>query len=59
MDIVNTLMLKSNPKIEINFDGGKLSSDSGLFLMKEFLYQIGFMDILEEYFSTKATATYR
>ena len=59
MDIVNTLMLNSNPKIEINFDGGELSSDSGLFLMKEFLHQIGFMDILKECFSTKDTAAYR
>ena len=48
MDIVNTLKLKSNPKIEINFDGGELSSDSGLFLMKEFLNQIGFYDILKD-----------
>ena len=59
MDIVNTLSLNSNPKIEISFDGGELSSDSGLFLMKEFLYQIGFMDILVECFSTKDIATYR
>ena len=59
MDILNTLKINSNPKIEINFDGGELSSDSGLFLMKEFLYQIGFMDILKECFSTKDTAAYR
>ena len=59
MDIVNTLKLNSNPKIEINFDGGELSSDSGLFLMKEFLHQIGFIDILKEYFSTTDTAAYR
>ena len=48
MDIVNTLRLNSNPKIEIDFSGGTLSSDSGLFLMKEFLYQIGFLDILKK-----------
>ena len=59
MDILNTLTLNSNQKIEINFDGGELSSDSGLFLMKEFLYQIGFMDILKECFSTKYNAAYR
>ena len=59
MDIVNTLKLKSNPKIEINFDGGELSSDSGLFLMKEFLNQIGFYDILKDCFSTKDDAKYR
>ena len=59
MDIVDALNLNSNPKIEINFDGGELSSDSGLFLLKEFIHQIGFADILEECFSTKDTATYR
>jgi hypothetical protein len=59
MDIVNTLRLNSNPKIEIDFSGGTLSSDSGLFLMKEFLYQIGFLDILKKYFATTDTASYR
>ena len=59
MDIVNTLRLNSNPKIEINFSGGTLFSDSGLFLMKKFLYQIGFLDILKEYFATTDTASYR
>ena len=59
MDIINTLRLNSNPKIEITFDGGKLSSDSGLFLMKEFLNQISFTDILSEYFSTKDSASFR
>ena len=59
MDIVDALNLNSNPKIEINFDGGELSSDSGLFLLKEFIHQIGLADILEECFSTKDTATYR
>lgn len=59
MDILNTLKINSNPKIEINFDGGELSSDSGLFLMKEFLNQIGFIDILKECFATTDTASYR
>ena len=59
MDIVNTLRLNSNPKIEIDFSGGTLSSDSGLFLMKEFLYQIGFLDILNKYFATTDPASYR
>ena len=59
MDIVNTLKLNSNPKIEIDFSGGELSSDSGLFLMKEFLNQIGFTDILKECFSTTDKAAFR
>lgn len=44
---------------QINFDGGELSSDSGLFLMKEFLDKIGFDKILRECFATTDTASYR
>ena len=36
MSIVNTLSLESNREIKLNFDGGDLSSDSGLLLIKEF-----------------------
>ncbi len=32
MDILNTLSLKSNRQIKINFNGGDLSSDAGLLL---------------------------
>ena len=35
MSIVNTLPLESNRQIKINFDGGDLSSDAGLLLIKE------------------------
>lgn len=59
MNIVNTLKLNSNKKIEINFDGGELSSDSGLFLMKEFLSAIGLTKILENTFQTTDMAKYR
>lgn len=44
MDILNTISLESNSQINydaINFDGGNLSSDTGLLLSKEFLYQAG------------------
>ena len=37
MSIVNTLALESNRQIKINFDGGDLSSDAGLLLIKEFI----------------------
>ena len=37
MSIVNTLSLESNRQIKINFDGGDLSSDAGLLLIKEFI----------------------
>ncbi len=34
MDILNTFTLKSNRQIKINFNGGDLSSDSGLLFDK-------------------------
>ena len=36
MDILNTISLESNKQIKINFNGGDLSSDGGLLLIKEF-----------------------
>lgn len=41
MSIVNTLALESNRQIKINFDGGDLSSDAGLLLIKEFISKLG------------------
>ena len=41
MSIVNTLSLESNRQIKINFDGGDLSSDAGLLLIKEFVSKLG------------------
>ena len=41
MSIVNTLALESNRQIKINFDGGDLSSDAGLLLIKEFVSKLG------------------
>ncbi|QUH18436.1 hypothetical protein [Alkaliphilus sp. B6464] len=38
MASVSVLQLESNSKIKINFDGGDLSSDSGLILIKEFAH---------------------
>ena len=42
--------LESNSKIKINFDGGDLSSDTGLFLLKEFIHKVGLDDIVEDNF---------
>ena len=42
MSSVNALQLESNSKLKINFDGGDLSSDSGLLLIKEFAHKFGF-----------------
>ena len=52
MDILNTLTLKSNKQIQINFDGGNLSSDSGLLLIKEFTPKIGFSKLIKNKFRT-------
>ena len=47
MDILNTLSLKSNRQIKINFDGGDLSSDAGLLLIQEFAAKIGFLKLIK------------
>ena len=47
MSIVNTLSLESNRQIKINFDGGDLSSDAGLLLLKEFAAKIGFTKLIK------------
>ena len=52
MSIVNTLSLNSNRQIKINFDGGNLSSDSGMLLIHEFAMKLGLEDILKQDFST-------
>ena len=50
MSIVNTFSLQSNRQIKINFDGGNLSSDAGLLLIKEFAAKIGFTTLIEKKF---------
>mgnify|MGYP002508483768 CR=1 FL=1 len=50
MDILNTLSLKSNRQIKINFDGGDLSSDAGLLLIKEFAAKTGFTRLIKKNF---------
>ena len=52
MNILNTLKLKSNRQIKINFDGGDLSSDAGLLLIKEFAAKIGFTKLIKNKFKT-------
>ncbi len=52
MSIVNTFTLESNRQIKINFDGGDLSSDAGLLLIKEFAAKIGFTKLIKKKFKT-------
>ena len=42
MSSLDTFRLESNSKFKMNFEGGDLSSDSGLLLIKEFAHKIGF-----------------
>ena len=59
MSIVNTLALKSNRQIKINFDGGDLSSDAGLLLIKEFVSKLGIDRLFSHLFKTNNSALFR
>lgn len=59
MSIVNTLALESNRQIKINFDGGDLSSDAGLLLIKEFVSKLGIDKLFVKSFKTNDSALFR
>ena len=59
MSIINTLSLESNRQIKINFDGGALSSDAGLLLIKEFISKLGIDKLLDKTFKTNDPALFR
>ena len=59
MSKVNTLSLESNRQIKINFDGGDLSSDAGLLLIKEFVSKIGIDRLFSHSFKTNDSAAFR
>ena len=59
MSSLNTYSLESNRYFKINFDGGDLSSDSGLLLIKEFANKLGITRLLKEEFQTTDTARMR
>ncbi len=44
--------LESNKYLKINFNGGDLSSDAGLLLIKEFICKIGLDTLIEQHFQT-------
>lgn len=52
MAILNTISLESNKHIKINFNGGDLSSDGGLLLVKEFASKIGLTKLVKQLFKT-------
>ena len=59
MHSLNDTALESNKYMKINFDGGDLSSDAGLLLIKEFACKLGFDKILKSEFKTNDSATFR
>ena len=52
MSILNTFSLESNKQIKINFNGGDLSSDGGLLLIKEFAARTGLIRLVKKRFKT-------
>ena len=59
MAIVSTFSLESNKQIKINFNGGDLSSDGGLLLIKEFAARIGLTRLVKQFFKTNDPASFR
>ena len=50
MSIVNDTSFSFNKQFKYNFNGGELSSDGGLFLLKEFANRIGFEKVIRDKF---------
>ena len=59
MAILNTFSLESNKKIKINWNGGDLSSDGGLLLIKEFAAKVGLIKLVKQLFKTHDQASFR
>ena len=59
MAIVTGTALESNKNFRVSFDGGNLSSDGGLLLLKEFYYKFGVPALLKKQFHTTDPATFR
>ena len=59
MNILKDIALESNPYLKINFDGGDLSSDAGLLLIKEFAEKIGLVKLIYSIFKTNDSAAFR
>ena len=59
MNYFNTTSLENNRQIIINFDGGDLSSDAGLLLIKEFVSKLGIDKLFSRSFKTNDSALFR
>ena len=47
MHSLKDIRLKCNKQFIVNFDGGELSSDGGLLMIKEFLHTLGIEQLLK------------
>ena len=59
MHSLKEIQLKCNKQFIINFDGGALSSDGGLLMIKEFLHAHGIEKLLKNSFKTNDPALFR
>ena len=59
MTILNTFSLESNKQIKVNFNGGDLSSDGGLLLIKEFAARVGLIKLVKKLVKTNDSAAFR
>ena len=59
MSSLNHSTLESNKRFKINFDGGDLSSDAGLLLIKEFVSKLGIDRLFSHLFKTNDSALFR
>ena len=59
MAIITETALESNKNIRVNFEGGNLSSDGGLLLIKEFYNKMGVNSLIKKHFRTKDSASFR
>lgn len=59
MHSLHEIQLLCNKQFKLNFNGGALSSDGGLLMIKEFLSALGFEKLIKDTFKTADTATFR
>lgn len=59
MHSLKDIQLKCNKQFIVNFDGGNLSSDGGLLMIKEFLHILGIEKLLKHTFKTNDPASFR
>ncbi|WP_034484125.1 transposase, partial [Butyrivibrio fibrisolvens] len=52
MSSLDYTTLESNKRFKLNFDGGDLSSDAGLLLIKEFISKLHFDKLISSIFHT-------